>query len=275
MGDALRRGVAGQAQVRNHCRRPTLNSGILVCSHSGAPASPCIIAHATYDTIYREEYTDLSSVPSSRRERKKQALRNAIRDETLALMRTGKVEDITIDAICESADISRKTFYNYYATKHELLFGICVSRLIELSEGVIDEALELHATLQERLRHIMHAQRDHLAGRSQLEHEVARYSIISIGQNLSSGTTLLSVMNDNFLRLFEASRDELQSGLSPEFCAEMTVGMINSITINTLHNPDHDEVARFDELLAFLQASMVKEPVAMKPSQESITTPAR
>lgn len=196
------------------------------------------------------------------RERKKQALRNGIIEEALALIARQGIEEMTIDAICEGAGIARKTFYNYYATKHELLFDICVGRLLELVEGSIDEAIAGYQALPDRLTHVIALQKQHLCGGSGLEHEIARYSIASIGNSLASGATLLSVMNENFLRLYEASVSELKPGLSPGFCAEMTVGMIDTVILNALHNPDYDAARRYDELLDFLCASLVREPAA-------------
>lgn len=196
------------------------------------------------------------------RERKKQALRDGIIDEALVLIAQQGIEELTIDAICDGAGISRKTFYNYYATKHELLFDICVTRLLELVEGSIDEAIARHQTLPDRLRHVVTLQKAHLCDGSGLEHEIARYSIASIGNSLASGATLLSVMNDNFLRLYEASAGELRAGLSPGFCAEMTVGMIDTVILNALHNPRYNASARYDELLGFLCASLIQDPIS-------------
>lgn len=193
------------------------------------------------------------------RERKKRALRKRIIDEALALIARQGIEEMTIDAICDGAGISRKTFYNYYATKHELLFDICVTRLLELVEGSIDQAIDSYPTLPERLTHVITRQKEHLCGGTGLEREIARYSIASIGNSLASGATLLSLMNENFLRLYAASISELKTGLSHEFCAEMTVGMIDTVILNTLHNPDYDAARRYDELLDFLCASLVRE----------------
>lgn len=202
----------------------------------------------------------LTTSRTTLRERKKQALRNKIIAEALALIAHQGIEAVTIDAICAGAGISRKTFYNYYATKHELLFDICVDRLLELVQGSIDQALAQHETLPDRLAHVITLQKDHLCGGSGLEHEIARYSIASIGNSLASGATLLSLMNENFLRLYEASISELKDGLSHEFCAEMTVGMIDTVILNALHNPDYDAARRYDELLGFLCTSLVRQP---------------
>lgn len=194
----------------------------------------------------------------SRRERKKRELRDKIKAETQELIAEKGTQEITIDAICEVVDISRKTFYNYYGTKDELLFDICVARTMELIEGSIDEAMATHRGLATRLSHVLDNMRDHLRDSSEVEMEFARYSITSIGQSLSSGGTLLALMNNCFLRLFREHPSEIRPGLSAEFCAEMTVGMVNSVILNAIHRPDYDSSTRYDELRDFLLQSAVR-----------------
>jgi AcrR family transcriptional regulator len=210
----------------------------------------------------------LSNPPprKSLRERKKQAQRSRIIEEALTLIGQSGIADMTIDAICERAGISRKTFYNYYGTRHDLLFDICVSRTLELVRGSVDEALERFNHLDERITHVLGAQKQQLCQASDLEHELARYSIASIGNSLASGATLLSVMNENFLRLYSASTGDLKDSLSAEFCAEMTVGMIDTVILNHLHNPDYDAGKRYDELIDFLCHSLVRERARLRVS---------
>ncbi|MDP4916285.1 MAG: hypothetical protein NWR12_01055, partial [Haliea sp.] len=140
----------------------------------------------------------------------------------------------------------------------------CVSRTLDLVKGSVDEALANFKSLNERLRHVLTAQKRQLCEASDLEHELARYSIASIGNSFASGSTLLSVMNENFLRLYAASQDDLKEGLSPEFCAEMTVGMIDTVILNQLHNPDYQAAQRYDALLAFLSGSLVQETAQLQ-----------
>ena len=54
------------------------------------------------------------------------------------------------------------------------------------------------------------------------------------------------------------SKEQLKAGLSPQFCAEMTVGMTNVITLNWLHDDHYDTSARFQSLQRFLKDSMLK-----------------
>lgn len=193
-----------------------------------------------------------------RRERKKQLLRDRIWDETIHLIEREGVEGTTIDAICERVDIAKKTFYNYYSSKHDLLIDICQSELLDRTDELIDEALAGSDQLAEQLDTIFTviAQRNRSAG--MLDRELIDYMVGSLSDNRSDGGGQLTFMNECFLRLYRAGQSQLKPGLTPEFCAEMTVGMINAITLNWLHDRKYDTANNFLMLLAYTRNSMLR-----------------
>jgi AcrR family transcriptional regulator len=193
-----------------------------------------------------------------RRERKKQLLRDRIWEETIRLIKREGVERTTIDAICERVDIAKKTFYNYYSSKHDLLIDICQSELLDRTDELIDEALAGSDQLAEQLDTIftVFAQRNRSAG--MLDRELIDYMVGSLSDNRSDGSGQLTFMNECFYRLYRAGENQLKSGLTPEFCAEMTVGMSNAITLNWLHDKQYDTENNFLMLLAFIRNSMLR-----------------
>ena len=63
-------------------------------------------------------------VPASLRERKKAATRQALHTAVLDLAVAKGFDAVTVDAIADHADVSRRTFSNYFANKEEaLLYG--------------------------------------------------------------------------------------------------------------------------------------------------------
>lgn len=60
---------------------------------------------------------------TNRRERKKRATENAIEEAAVALALAYGHEAVTVPAICERADVSRSTFFNYMGTKESAIFG--------------------------------------------------------------------------------------------------------------------------------------------------------
>ncbi len=201
-----------------------------------------------------------SSVPASqlgRRERKKKAVRETIRKETLRLIGRHGVDGLTIDAICDCVDIAKKTFYNYYATKHDLMVELCQEELLQRTDQLIDDVLASGKPFEQQLGHIIEVfiNREQLAGG--IERELIAYSVGAMSANISQGAGQLAFINSSFLRLYEHNRQALKSELSPAFCAEMTVGMFNAITLNWVHDESYDSETRYRQLLAFIKSSML------------------
>lgn len=193
-----------------------------------------------------------------RRERKKKAVRENICEQTLHLISLHGVDGITIDAICDCVDIAKKTFYNYYGSKHDLLVDICQSELLQRTDDLITEAIEQSDDLAEQLDFVLSVLATRNSNASKLERELIGYLVGSLSTNLSQGASQLEFMSNCFLRLFSHGKAQLKAELSPQFCAEMTVGMSNLITLNWIHNEDYDTLARFQTLQTYLKNSMLK-----------------
>jgi AcrR family transcriptional regulator len=73
--------------------------------------------------------------PAGLRERKKMATRQALHQAAVRLVAEQGFDGVTIDAIVEAAQVSRRTFNNYFSSKEEaLLYGdqTRVQRLVDL-----------------------------------------------------------------------------------------------------------------------------------------------
>lgn len=70
----------------------------------------------------------------TRRERKKERTRREIYDAALALFERQGFDAVTVEAICEAADVARATFFLHFPTKAALLY--------ELSDRVAEEFTE-------------------------------------------------------------------------------------------------------------------------------------
>jgi AcrR family transcriptional regulator len=74
------------------------------------------------------------------RERKKLATRRALRRVALDLIAERGFSHVTIEDIAEAADVSPRTFFNYFPSKEAALFGADPDRVAALREGVVHAA---------------------------------------------------------------------------------------------------------------------------------------
>lgn len=73
-----------------------------------------------------------STLPLSRRERKKRNTRDALRDAALALVEERGLTGVTIEDITDQADVAPRTFFNYFSSKEDAVIGRDPGRVDEL-----------------------------------------------------------------------------------------------------------------------------------------------
>ena len=88
----------------------------------------------------------------SLREKRKQEVRSRIVDSAIILFSKHGCEDVTVEEICEAAEVARKTFYNYYHNKQDLLNVLSDELLLKETFNRIDLAMERYTTTKERLQ---------------------------------------------------------------------------------------------------------------------------
>jgi AcrR family transcriptional regulator len=81
-----------------------------------------------------------SAPRASLRERKKLATRRSIRRVALDLIADHGFAHVTVEDIAEAADVSPRTFFNYFPSKEAALFGTDPDRVAALRERVVHEA---------------------------------------------------------------------------------------------------------------------------------------
>jgi AcrR family transcriptional regulator len=94
-----------------------------------------------------------ATAPSSLRERKKLATRRSLRRIALDLVSQRGFANVTVEDIAAAADVSPRTFFNYFPSKEAALFGADPERDEELLRRLVEEAPG--ATALEALRTVI------------------------------------------------------------------------------------------------------------------------
>lgn len=88
---------------------------------------------------------------TGRRERKKQELRERIVDAAYALIAQQGLARTTVDQIAERTDIAQATFFNYFATKSDLVDAL-VDRLIDQFDELVDKAHDADSSMVHKVK---------------------------------------------------------------------------------------------------------------------------
>lgn len=75
------------------------------------------------------------------RERKRAETRDRLETAAVTLVQRDGLDHATLDAICETADVSTRTFFNYFDSKEDAILGF---REMALTEEAIVDALAEH-----------------------------------------------------------------------------------------------------------------------------------
>jgi len=73
--------------------------------------------------LHLVQNTEIEAPALGLRERKKRARREALIDATHRLVAEHGLDAVTVDAICEEAGVSVRTFFNYFETKDDAVLG--------------------------------------------------------------------------------------------------------------------------------------------------------
>lgn len=183
-----------------------------------------------------------ASAPLSKREARKQEIRQRILDASYLLFKDTGFEDSKIEDIMRDANVSRRTFYAYFPSKQELLHVFSQQRL-ESTYQRMQEYINNRWSAERRIKTYFLSSAENMRDMGDFAKLLLREALDS------SPSVLLPAGNNSMTTLVvtaytEMMRSDYDQGLidnsySLEFLAEMVHGIHCSIVINWLKEPDY------------------------------------
>ena len=185
------------------------------------------------------------------RERKKQELRDRLLAAARTLFDENGFEATTVDEICASAEVSQKTFFNYFPTKQHVVRELAETFLDDVG-ALIEEARKQPGSTADRLAHLFHRVGEESL-RAGPRHKELLVEVVRVAQVDGSGPEQSRRLHAAFRALLEdgAAVGELTPDHDAAFLTEMVVAafiwiLLNWQSIEGYPVREHlDEAARF------------------------------
>src|SRR5215213_8281129 len=105
-------------------------------------------------------------VTAGLRERKKQATRLALHEAALRLVAERGLDGVSVDDIAAGADVSPRTFFNYFATKDDAVLGLDPAALRRTAQALAERPADESAVAA--LRAVQREQAEEMAREPEL-----------------------------------------------------------------------------------------------------------
>jgi AcrR family transcriptional regulator len=194
-----------------------------------------------------------------RRERKKLATRRALEESAMRLFTDKGFDGTTVEEIADAADVSARTFFRYFATKDEVLFGDHEPRLEAmralLEQRPADEPImvSLEALLR-GLGDMLVAQRERVLVQSEVSK--ARVQVLGLFRQHQEE------MNEVIISFVAARlQDDGQVRMRARVVASAAMGAYLAASSEWLRSDGAEDMTRLmDEALEALRTVLVAEP---------------
>jgi AcrR family transcriptional regulator len=195
-----------------------------------------------------------SNLVESKRELRKRELRSRIIDAAMGLFTEKGFADTTIDEICTSADVARRTLYAYFPTKNDIVRSLCRSLVIDETINIIELAIEQHQMLSDRLQFMTAGFRRNLSDADPLQKALVQQLVNDQSDPGESNVLLMVDLKKAFTALFSSAEDShgLSPTMSPELSAEILISVISAISINWIHDKHYPLNENLAEIEAYL-----------------------
>ncbi len=214
---------------------------------------------------------DTLAEPTGRRERKKQATRQALHEAAWALVEERGLANVTVEAITDRVDVAARTFFNYYSSKEEAVLGSGHER-VELACALMAERLAAGDSPLDAVRVVMHSEytwRDQTSEQFHrrvqlLRHEPLLFSVAAT-QWEDMGRRLAKVVA-------AATGADMDSDVYPQLVVNVGVAAARTAMMHWADHPSQDLPVLIDDAIAVVKAGLPSPATSPLTSEPSLGT---
>ncbi|MGH1373622.1 MAG: TetR/AcrR family transcriptional regulator [Cellvibrionaceae bacterium] len=198
-----------------------------------------------------------SGQPLTRRERRKLEVQNKICKAAVDLFETIGVEATTVEEICEQADVARKTFYNYYPSKLELVRALCDAQLFSRTEALLRSVLDQNLPASKTLKSYLKQLQEDLSTYGKIDRILIREAMLDASAD-SRATQHLAQLMGLFIELVERGQKlgDVKNDFTPDFYAQIILSTINGMMTAWMSHESFPIEERLSSLSDYLAGSV-------------------
>jgi AcrR family transcriptional regulator len=191
----------------------------------------------------------------NRMDRRKQEVRDRILGAAFDLFLDRGVSATTIEEICERADVANRTFFNHFATRHDMMRALAEERLLNLRDVVFDRANE---PIPDRLIGLFDDIAATLGKSSDTYREVIAEMLAAAGYGIQRGFAL----HETFLELVKegVARGEVGVRHDAQTLADIIAGALTGGIVNWTVDKTYSIESGFHDLAVALADLLRADP---------------
>lgn len=201
------------------------------------------------------------AIPVSRRERRKREVQDRIIEASIELFTEQDCEQVTVEQICERADVSRKTFYNYYLSKQYLIYALSESIVFDEAQRIAEAARAHSPHAIERLRFLLDSMANILRNFAALERTLMRHTMKDTARDDDRAAERWHHMDHLITGMIEEgqARGDITTAFSAQFLGEIVAGTLNTVTVSWVYDENYPVAERLTDLGNFLDGALSKK----------------
>tara|TARA_B100000446_G_scaffold50935_1_gene46926 strand:- start:217 stop:852 length:636 start_codon:yes stop_codon:yes gene_type:complete len=204
--------------------------------------------------LLRDPHEPENGQALTRRERRKLEVQNKICKAAVELFESIGVEDTTVEEICERADVARKTFYNYYPSKQELIRALCDTQLFSRTEAVLRDVVDRQLPTSKSIHAYLEQLQEDLSHYGKIDRILIREAMLDASPD-SRATEHFTQLMGMFSELIARgqSAGDVKKDFTSDFYAEVILSVINgSMTAWMAHEayPVNERLSSIADYLA-------------------------